>query len=93
MRIKADNKKLQYCGRIDATDPKAPVFVYPCTSVGMKFTGNVLKIAVRNKSVWWDNFLGCILDGEQTSLQLPKSGMAVLDIPVKKTDSDEHEVL
>lgn len=93
MRIKADNKKLQYCGRIDITDPKAPVFVYPCTSVGMKFTGNVLKIAVKNRSAWWKNFLGCILDGEQMSLPLPESGKAVLDIPVKKTDSDEHEVL
>ena len=93
MQIKADNKKLQYCGRIDTTDPKAPVFVYPCTSVGMKFTGNVLKIAVRNKSAYWDNFLGCILDGEQTSLLLPKSGEAVLDIPVKETADGEHEVL
>jgi len=93
MQIKADNKKLQYCGRIDTADPKAPVFVYPCTSVGMRFTGNVLKIAVRNKNVYWDNFLGCILDGEQTSLLLPKSGEAVLDIPVKETADGEHEVL
>lgn len=93
MKLKADHKKLQYCGRIDITDPKAPVFVYPCTSVGMKFTGSVLKIAVRNKSAYWDNFLGCILDGEQTSLLLPESGEAVLSIPVKETANGEHEVL
>ena len=93
MQIRADDKKLQYCGRIDTADLKAPVFVYPCTSVGMKFTGNVLKISVRNKNAYWDNFLGCILDGEQTALLLPKSGEAVLDIPVKENADGEHEAL
>lgn len=93
MRIEPDNKKLQYCGRIDWSIPNEPVFVYPCTSVGMKFTGNVLKIRIKNKNAYWDNFLGCIIDGKQMSLLLPKEGAAILDIPIEKTMTGEHEVL
>ena len=42
MRINADNTKLQYTGRIDRSDPKEPLFIYPCTSVRIRFTGNML---------------------------------------------------
>lgn len=93
MRIEADNEKLQYCGRIDWSNPKEPIFVYPCTSVGMRFTGNVLKLYVKNRNLWWDNFLGCILDGKQMSLALPKEGLATLDISVEETKTGEHEAL
>lgn len=93
MRIEANNEKLQYCGRIDWRTPDEPVFVYPCTSVGMKFTGNLLKIHIRNKNAYWNNFLGCVIDGKQISLPLPKEGTAILDIPVEKTTTDEHNVL
>ena len=93
MKIDADNVNLQYCGRIDWKNPKEPVFVYPCTSVGMKFTGNELKVIVKNKNAYWNNYLGCILDGKQMSLQLPKDGIAVIDIPIDKNGNIEHEVL
>lgn len=93
MKIAADNRKLQYCGRIDWSSPQEPVFIFPCTSVKMKFTGNVLKIHVRNKNAYWDNYLGCILDGAQSAILLPKEGSAVLEIPVKLTENDVHEVL
>ncbi len=93
MRIEADNEKLQYCGRIDWANPKEPVFVYPCTSVGMRFIGNILKIHVKNKNAYWDNFLGCVLDGKQMSLALPREGVAILEISVERTKADEHEVL
>ena len=39
MLIEADHPWLRYSGRIDDTDPKAPVFVFPCTSVRIRFTG------------------------------------------------------
>lgn len=93
MRIEADHEKLQYCGRIDWTNPKEPIFVYPCTSVGMRFTGNVLKIHVKNRNAYWDNFLGCVIDGEQMPLALPKEGEVILNVPMEKNETGEHEVL
>lgn len=93
MKINPDNKKLQYSGRIDRTNPKEPVFVFPCTSVKMRFTGDILKICIRNVIAYWDNYLGCILDGKQTTLKLPENGKVILDIPVEPTDNGIHEIL
>ena len=88
MRIMPGNGKLQYSGRIDWADRNAPVFIFPCTSVRMRFTGDTLKVYVKNKRAYWDNYLGCILDGEQTKLRLPDEGEAVIGIKVK-TDPGE----
>lgn len=93
MRVLPDHEKLIYSGRIDWSDPKAPVFVFPCTSVGMRFTGNILKIQVMNKNAYWDHYLGCILDGVQSAVLLPKTGEADLEIPVTPSEDNCHEVL
>lgn len=98
MRIAPKHEMLQYTGRIDWSDGDAPVFVFPCTSVRMRFTGNILKIYVKNKKAYWENYLGCILDGEQTKLRLPDAGEAVIDVTVNpsagQTAGDgSHEVL
>ena len=93
MRILPDHEKLQYSGRIDWTDRKAPVFVFPCTFVRMRFTGEMLKIYVKNKKAYWENYLGCILDGEQTKLLLPDDGEGVLEIPVSTVKDGVHELL
>ena len=71
MTILADHKKLIYSGRIDWSNPLEPIFVFPCTFVKMKFTGNVLKVHVKNCNAYWNNYLGVLLDGEQSSVLLP----------------------
>ncbi len=93
MRIQPDNEKLSYIGRIDWSNPAEPVFVYPCTSVDMRFTGNILKVHVRNRSAYCDNYLGCILDGKQSAYLLPKEGEAVWEIVVEPAEGQEHEVM
>lgn len=94
MRIDADNSNLEYCGRIDWTDLKAPVWVFPCTSVRIRFTGSrSLRVFVKNRNSYWDNFLGCTENGVQRKLALPKEGEAVIEIPLEKTQDGEHEVL
>ena len=99
MRIEPQHKYLQYSGRIDWTDENAPVFVFPCTSVRMRFTGETLKVHVKNKREYWENYLGCILDGKQTKLRLPDDGETVIDIDIrqaaqeKSTEEQFHEVL
>ena len=93
MIILADHKKLIYSGRIDWSNPLEPIFVFPCTFVKMKFTGNVLKVHVKNRNAYWNNYLGVILDGKQSSVLLPKDGEALLDIPVKGAEKTEHEVM
>ena len=39
MRIAMDHACLQYTGRVDFTDPRHPVFLYPATSVRFRQIG------------------------------------------------------
>lgn len=93
MKIMPDNKKLLYSGRIDWGNPEEPVFVYPCTSVKIRYTGSFLRVCVRNKSAYWDNYLGCIADGKHLAFLLPKDGTASFDIGTGSTTGNEHTVM
>ncbi len=93
MWIKMNDERLLYSGRIDWSEKEFPVFVYPCTWVNIRFTGNQLKLHVENHRAYWDNYLGCVLDGKQLSLILPENGRKVLEIPVGQSKRQEHEVL
>ena len=93
MKIKPNDVMIRYTGRIDWTDAEKPVWVYPCTSAEMKFTGNTLKIKVFNRNNYWDNYLGCIIDQSQRSYLLNKEGITELDIVVPDNDTNEHCVL
>lgn len=93
MNIQPNNKYLLYSGRIDWSNPKAPVWVFPATSVKLRFTGNLLKVHVCNHRIYYDNSIGIILDGIQSKLSLPEEGEAVLEVTVPGFAHQEHEVL
>lgn len=93
MTIWPDHENLTYCGRIDWRNPKAPVFVYPATSVRMRFTGNILRIRVKNYRAYWNNYVGYFLDGVQGVLALPHEGEAEFHIEVKETPDNVHDFL
>ena len=50
--IEADDPMLQYSGRIDDGDPKAPVLIYAASWVKMIFTGR-LPIIMRTGRMRW----------------------------------------
>lgn len=70
MKIYADNEKIQYSGRIDFDDPKAPVLVYAASFVKIRFTGRFVRALLANHRDCWDNYMGCIIDGKQTKFLL-----------------------
>ena len=49
MHISPDDKRLQYCGRIDFDNPKAPVLVYAASFVQIRFTGTQISVTLENK--------------------------------------------
>lgn len=93
MRIYPDYEELVYNGRIDWSNRKEPVFVYPCTSVEMRFTGSRLKIYIKNRRAYWDNYIGMILDGKQMKYLLPAAGTIALEVEVERAQKEEHELL
>lgn len=93
MRIDPDYGKLRYSGRIDFTDKKAPVMVFPCSYIAFRFTGNRLRVKVENKHAYWENYIGYILDGVQHSVHLEKQGKQTLNIEVGSTANGVHEFM
>lgn len=92
MIIKPDNKHLQYSGRIDFKDSQAPVLVYPCTAVAMRFTGTFLKVILENHRSCWNNYMGYIIDGKQEKILLPESGKATLTL-AEGLENRKHELM
>ena len=93
MWIKANHEKIRYTGRIDWSRPEEPLWVYPCTSAEFRFTGSVLKIYVQNYHLYWQNYLGCIIDHVQTCHYLNNNGGLVIEIPVPENPTGVHQVL
>ncbi len=92
MKIKPEHPALQYEGRIDFDNPQTPVLVYPCTSIGMKFTGTFLRVTLENNRSCWDNYMGYIIDGTQKKIKLPESGKVTLTL-AEDMEEKEHELL
>ena len=93
MKITPDHEKLRYSGRIDFTENKAPVMVFPCSYVVLRFTGNSLKVSVENKHAYWNNYVGYILDGKQYCVQLQMEGKQTIEVKIEDTEVAEHEFM
>ena len=82
---------LRYTGRIGWEDPANPFLIYPCSSVQLRLTGRTLKVALTNHHSYFENRLGVIVNGEQSSVLL-ENGEQILDLSDKLT-ADVDDVL
>lgn len=64
MHISPDDKRLQYCGRIDFDNPKAPVLVYAASFVQIRFTGTQISVTLENKRAYWSSRMGIYIGRE-----------------------------
>ena len=92
MLIKPNNPYLQYSGRIDWTNKEAPVLVYPCSHIKMKFTGTYVKAVVENQKNYWSSFLGFFIDGEQKCVKIADNGKETI-VLADCLDNTEHELM
>lgn len=93
MKVFADQKLLEYSGRIDFEDEKAPEFVYPCSYVKIRFTGTSIKADIVNKNVYWDNYLGVILDGVQHKVKISNEVKVQTLILAQNLADGAHEAM
>ncbi|MDK2809266.1 MAG: hypothetical protein PWP24_2004 [Clostridiales bacterium] len=68
-----DHEGLTYSGRIEDTNKKEPIFVYPSTMVEFSFTGTCISVVLENRSAYWDNYMGYLLDGVMYAIKLLKN--------------------
>ena len=79
--IEPDDPMLQYSGRIDDDDPKAPVLIYAASWVKMIFTGTSVAVTLANHHAYWTNAVS------YTPLTLPTSSsveISVVALTIKK---------
>jgi hypothetical protein len=90
--IEPDHEFLQYSGRIDFTNRTKPIFIYPATSVKLRFTGSTLKVKLLNKNIYWNNYLGVIIDGKQEKFLLSSEREEILTL-ADNLEEKEHTAL
>ncbi|MBU3112926.1 electron transporter RnfD [Clostridium lacusfryxellense] len=92
--IKPNSEDLIYNGRIDFTNPLAPIFIFPASSVSMCFTGVSLKLLVENNHSYYDNYIGYIIDGEEKKILLSNdSCMQEITLAIDLEKDKSHEVI
>ncbi len=91
-RISPDDPLLQYMGRIDFEQPQAPVFVYPCTNVKLRFRGTAVSLDIENLHGYYENSIGVILDGMQRIILLSDAGRQTIGLGENLSD-DVHELM
>lgn len=79
----ADNRKINYTGRIDFSDSKKPILIYAGSFLCFKFTGNHLAISLSSISFEQDIWIGYILDGKEHTILLKADNYT----EIIKTDS------
>ena len=89
MLITASCGKLQYSGRIDDKNPDMQTLVFPCSSITIRFRGSEIYAILENRNVYWDNYIGVILDGKQTKIRL-ENGIKQTVCLGKNLKEEEH---
>ena len=92
LNVAPDHEYLQYMGRIDFSKAGGPEFVFPCTFVKIKFQGTFISVTLTNTKNCWDNFMGVILDGEQSKFKLDDWGLREYVLGENLEDT-EHELM
>lgn len=93
MWISANDERIRYTGRIDWSVETEPVWVFAGSSAEFIFSGDVLKVHVENFNEQWENYLGCVLDGQQSAFYLKRNGRSVVEVRVPENESGIHRVL
>lgn len=92
--IEPVHDELVYCGRIDDTDPAAPVFVQPGSFVRVTFTGSSwIRAVIVNRRRWSDSWVGVLADRKQYRRKIERDGEPVVLTLAEGLEKDlTHEV-
>lgn len=72
--IPADCREISYNGRIDFSNPKIPIFIFPASYALAFFTGREIGVVIKNNNDYFNNYLGYIVDGVQKKVTLSNDG-------------------
>lgn len=92
--IPADDPNLRYMGRIDVSNPRAPVFLYASSCVFLRFTGTGFGVILKNTRLFYKNFIGFSVDGKAPGrAELTRDREAVRLELAHGLENREHEAV
>ena len=68
----ADNKAFAYMGRVDMSDPKAPMLIYAGSNIKFNFGGTSLRVTIENIPMSEKMWIGAVIDGVQQKTEIAK---------------------
>lgn len=72
----ADHRAFSYMGRIDFSDPAAPILIYAGSNIQCRFRGTSLRLRLENMPMGEYSAVGAVLDGLQSKIELKNEGGA-----------------
>lgn len=85
------DEHLRFTGRIGMEDAANPFFIYVCSSVALRVTGRILRVALTNHHSFYENRLGVMVNGQEGAILLA-DGEQVIDLSALLT-AEENDVL
>lgn len=89
----ADNKAFYYMGRIDFSNPAAPLLIYAGSNITCRFTGTCIKITIDNMCMGEYNSVGAVIDGIQYKIELSKESGAKEYTVAEGLPEGEHSLM
>lgn len=93
MFVSPDNVNLQYSGRIDFNDSRAPVLVYAASYVKILFRGTSVEAELENHRICYTNELGYFLDGVQGRIRLSDKAGRLKYLIADDLADETHELM
>lgn len=73
--IAADNRKINFMGRIDFSNAEKPMLIYAGSNLSFRFSGSHLSIVISSFSFYCDLYIGYIIDGTEGKIILKKENL------------------
>lgn len=74
--FQADHRDFSYMGRIDFSEPCAPVLIYAGSNIRFRFRGTFLRLSLENIPMGEYSAVGAVIDGLQSKIELLGEGGA-----------------
>lgn len=69
-KIDLKDSRIRYDGRIDKTNPNAPIFTWPGCLMEFSFVGTAVKVNLNVTWCWGARMLGAVIDGKELSFDI-----------------------
>lgn len=92
-KISPSNRQLNYCGRIDWEQKEAPLWMFPSTCLSFACVAKKVEIVITNHSLYFDNYLGVIVNGIEKSILLKNTGEKEIIVLAESLDETECQIL